>query len=287
MVRKFINGLLFGAGFAIAFIIIMVVYFKFFFESTMNSSLNNNESVVSDVPGVPEVGKRFLGSPAIYAGGFLDNKSGVLKSGAGEIKGSVTSNGKPTQDLKLRLALNGKVMSQWATTNSFGEYAVSVPYGKYKIDGYELDNKSANEVLAGLIDNPTNPHSSGAFSVTKDKHGVGISFKFIDPILKTTQQATYNLNEPVVISWEPYTGAVNYSLQVYEKSTPHEYLGNNTLFSWSSRPQISETSIDLKDYTQDLKSGNYYSYEIRAIGGKGRQISETSRVHQGYDFKIE
>lgn len=287
MFRKFINGLIFGAGFAIAFIVIMVVYFIFFFGSTINSSLSNSESVVSNVPVVSKAEERFLGSPAVYAGDFLSNKTGVLKSGPGEIKGSVTSNGKPAQNLKLRLALNGEVMSQWATTNSLGEYVISVPYGEYTIDGFELDSKSANEVLAGLIDNPMSSHSSGVFSVTEEKQGDGINFKFIDPVIKTTQQAAYNLNEPVIISWESYAGAVIYSLQVYEKSTPYEYLGNNTLFSWSSRPQTSETSIDLKDYTQDLKSGYYYSYEIQAIGGKGQQISETSRVHQSYDFKIE
>lgn len=286
MLRKFINGLLFGTGFAISFIIVIVVYFKFFFESMINSSIDKNESIVSEVPEVPKIGKRYLGSPATYAGGFLDNKSGVLSSGSGKIKGIVTSNGKPTQGLKLRLALNGKVMSQWATTNNSGEYAISVPYGEYKIDGYELDSKSADEVLAGLIDSPVNPHSSVEFTVTKDKQGVGISFSFIDPVIKTTKQTSYKLNEPVIISWEPYNGAAHYSLQIYEKSNPHEYR-DKTLFAWSDRPEVDETSIDLRTYTKDLKSGYYYLYEIHALGSKGQLISESVRVHQGYDFKVE
>lgn len=287
MLRKILNGLLFGTGFSVAFIVILVVYFKFFFEGTMNSSFEKKEAVISDVPTVSKISNRFLGSPAIYVGGFLDNKSGVLSSGSGEIKGLVTSNGNPTKGLRLRLALNGKVLSQWATSNSSGEYVISVPYGEYKIDGYELDSKSANEVLSGLIDSPMNPHSSGSFKVAKDKLGVGINFRFVDPVIKTTSLATYDLNEPVMISWEPYSGAVNYSIQVYEKSSPHEYLGNNTLFSWSDRPQASETSIDLKNYTQNLKSGYYYSYEIRAMGENGQQVSESARVHQSYDFEIK
>ncbi|EAQ66708.1 hypothetical protein MED121_12310 [Marinomonas sp. MED121] len=287
MLKKFINGLLFGTGFAVAFIVVVVVYFKFFFESTMNSTFEKNESVTSDVPTVSKISNNFLGSTAMYAGGFLNNKSGVLSTGSGKITGLVKSNGIPAKGLRLRLALNGKVMSQWATTNSSGEYEISVPYGEYKIDGYELDSKSANKVLSGLIGSPMSPYSSGLFTVAKGKQGNGINFSFVDPIIKTTSLISYNLNDPVMISWKPYLGAVNYKIQVYEKSSPHGFLGNNTLFSWSERPQTSETSVDLKVYTQNLKSGYYYSYEIRAMGENGQQVSESVRGHQSYDFEVK
>ncbi len=287
MLKKFINGMLFGTGFAVAFIVVLVVYFNFFFVSTVNSTFEKKETVISDVPGVPKISNRFLGSSAVYAGGFLNNNSGVLSTGPGEIKGLVTSNGYPTEGLRLRLALNGKVMSQWATTNSSGEYAISVPYGEYKIDGYELDRKSANEILSGLIDSPMNIHFSGSFTVAKGKQGVGINFRFVDPVIKTINQTTYNVNGPVMISWKPYSGAESYNIQIYEKSSPHEYLGTNTLFAWSGRPKTNETTIDLKTYTQDLKSGYYYSYEISAMDENGQQISESAKSHQGYDFEIK
>ncbi|MCV6627345.1 MAG: hypothetical protein OIF38_14695 [Cellvibrionaceae bacterium] len=287
MLRKFFNGLLFGAGFAVAFIVILLIYFKFFFKSTIISTIEKNEAAISDVPDVPTLSSKFLGSTAIYTGGFLDNKIGVLSAGPGEIKGLAKSNGKPVKGLRLRLALNGKVMSQWATTNGYGEYTISVPHGQYVIDGYELDRQSANEVLSGLIYSPMHPYSSGPFIVDATRQGAGINFSFVDPIIKTTSQTSYTLNDPIIISWEPYAGAVAYIFQVYEKSGPHQSLGNTTIFAWSDRPQINDTTIDLKNYTQKLKPGHYYSYEIIAMGEDGRPISESVRAHRAYDFKIE
>ncbi|WP_237132377.1 hypothetical protein [Pseudohongiella sp. O18] len=287
MLRKFIGGLVFGTGFAIALIIVLNIYFNFFFESMATSAVGRNQTTMSEAPGVSNLRSGFLGSPATYTGDFEISSAGILSSGAGEIKGMVSSNGQPTQGLRLRLALNGQVMSQWATTNDLGEYAISVPYGEYKIDGYEIDQSTANDVLRGLITSPMNPHFSGLFTVSPEAGGVGIDFRFVDPVIKTTQQASYNLNEPVTISWESYPGAVSYSLQVYEKSNPHEYQRNNTLFAWTSRPQVSGTSIDLKAYTQDIKPGYYYSFDVVAIGENRQLLSETARTHSGYDFKIE
>ena len=90
-----------------------------------------------------------------------------------------------------------------------------------------------------------------------------------------------------MISWKPYSGAESYNIQIYEKSSPHEYLGTNTLFAWSGRPKTNETTIDLKTYTQDLKSGYYYSYEISAMDENGQQISESAKIHQSYDFEVK
>jgi len=286
MLKKFLNGLLFGSGFAIAFIIILVIYFKFFFESTINSSFSNNDTAISEVPVIQKAREKFLGSPAIYVGGFLDNKDGVLSSGSGEIKAVVKSNGQPTEGLKLRLALNGKVMSQWAISDKMGEYRVSVPYGEYKIDGFELDSQSANKVLAGLIDSPFNPHSTEKFIVSEDELGVGIDFNFVSPVIKTTKNKSFTLNEPVIISWAPYVGASSYQIQIFEKENPHEYIGNNRLFAWAKRPEVEKTSINIQSYTNKLKVGNYYSYEVIALDENNHQISESPKTYQGYDFRI-
>ncbi len=287
MFKKFLNGLVFGSGFAVAFIIISTLYFKYLFTPIINSSLVSDNAEINEIQEAPQIQQGFLGSTATYSGGFTIDRNTVLSSGSGKIKGLVTANGKPVMGLKLRLALNGKVKSQWVTTNSLGEYLLSVPYGKYKIDGYELDNQSANIVLSGLINAPVRFHFSDAFSVTKNKQGDGIHLVFVDPIIKITKQTIYQINDPILISWKPYKEATQYRLQVYEKSAPYEYRGNHTLFSSLDKPEINKTKINLKDLTKDLKSGYYYTYEVQAIDADGKIISKTEDTFQSYDFKIE
>lgn len=287
MLRKLATSLLFGAAFAIAFLVVVELYLEFKLQNRLKSSFDENESVVAEVPKIPKPEKKFLGSRANWSSEFIENRNGVLASGPGEIRGLVSSNGKPTQGLRLRLVLNGKVVSQWSsTTNNIGEYVISVPYGEYRIDGYELDNKLANEVLAGLIESEVKPYTSRPLAVDINKQRDGINFRFIDPVIKTVRRTAYDINEPVVISWKPYADAVTYNLQVYQLSSPDGYPGNNNLFGWSSRPQVEETEIDLKNYTPDLKSGYYYLYEIRAFDVNGQQISRSAKVHRGYDFEI-
>ena len=102
-----------------------------------------SEKTVDVAPPVVEQ-ERFYGTHGSFAGEFSPAaRHTVLAAGAGRIVGSVTSGGKPLQGLRLRLALNSAVMSQWATTDADGRYEVALPYGKYRIDGYELDSSSA------------------------------------------------------------------------------------------------------------------------------------------------
>ncbi len=285
MFKKFINGMVFGAGFAIAFIVVVVIYFQFFFQPTFENKIVNSKGVVTTPPRIKEP-KRFLGSPEIYSGGFLDNRSGVLSGGSGEIVGHATLNNNPVSGLKLRLALNGSIMSQWATTDSEGTYSVRVPYGEYKIDGFEFDSNSANSILAGKIHHPQNAHSSAKFEVSKENKGRGLRFRFIDPIEKNIDKNKYSISDDIVINWAPYPEASQYSIQIYEKSDPHAYIGNNPLFDWSTRPRVSDTSFNLKEHGVKLKAGNFYVVEIDAHDERMGIISETHRMHSGYDFEI-
>src|SRR5690349_15045787 len=123
-----------------------------------------SESTVQVAPPIVER-ERFYGSTGLYTGAFspsFDKK--VLAAGPGTIVGSVTSSGKPLKGLRLRLALNGSVMSQWAISNADGRYEIAVPYGKYRVDGYELDSSVAQDVLAGKTDSPRQGH--GGVDVT-------------------------------------------------------------------------------------------------------------------------
>lgn len=285
MLKNFLNGFLFGAGFTVAALIVLFISFKFIKNST-NPTHKKEEIIISNLPNTLETNNKFLGSTAHYSGEFLNKKS-ILSAGRGEIRGLVTSNGHPTKGLKLRLALNGKAMSQWAITNDLGEYVISVPYGKYKIYGHELDLDSANTVLSGLINNPMHIGTSDTFNVSEEHSGIGINFAFVSPVTKISNQASYRLKDPIIIAWQPYAGAVNYKIQVYEKSNPYEHIGNDVIFSWSRLPQTDKTTIDLNSITKNLKPDHYYSYQVTAMDTKHQQISESIINQQSYDFAIK
>ena len=184
------------------------------------------------------------------------------------------------------MALNGSVTSQWATTDEEGQYVVSVPYGKYRIDGFELDTSTANTVLAGKIGHPQKAHSSDNFEVTKNSNGRGLILKFVDPIIKKISKRQFSVSESVVINWDPYPGASQYTIQIYEKMEPYTFIGNSALFEWSKRPSMSDTAFDLKKYGVKLKPEHFYVVEINAQNDRMATISETDRTYYGYDFEI-
>lgn len=299
MFKKFLDGLVFGAGFSITFVTIWFIAYYFVLPGMLESRFNsitdekvssiiheNNTSVLKSAPPIIE-SKRFLGSMGIYSGDFLDNKSGVLASGPGKIIGKVTANGEAVAGLKLRLALNGSVMSQWATSDENGQYFVHVPYGEYKIDGYELQHSSANNVLPGMIGYPRLGHSSQKFSVSSDSTGYGLDLQFVSPVIKTIPRNRFSASDNVVIKWQAYPGATQYRIQIHEKTDPRGYNMPEQLFEWQHRPVVSDTSLDLSDfYDTKLQSGHFYTIEIDALDDNMNILSKTARNYSGYDFEI-
>lgn len=285
MFKKFLNGLIFGTGAAIAIIIVGVLYSKFLFESMSGAeSFIPEESVLDEAPSFKK-STNFLGSTGSFNGDFSRNGS-VLSGGKGTITGKASLNGKPLAGLKLRLALNGGVMSQWAVTSVDGMYNVSVPYGDYKIDGYELEHSNASRVLSGKIDTPNHAYESGKFSVSEGDSGRGLPFKFVDPVVKSMSKFKYTAAESVVIQWEPYPAAVEYLVQVYEMKDPYVW-SNKTVFDLSDRPRLTKPSLNLEEYDAQLKTGYFYRFHVQAIDDFGKAISETERGRSRYDFEIE
>jgi len=290
MFKKLIDGLIFGTGFGVAFVAVCIVAVYFILPSILENKYSTSEAVklnegeIKQPPSLNSSG-RFLGSPGIYSGDFMDNREGVLSSGDGVITGTVLANENPVEGLKLRLALNGRVMSQWATTDKNGEYRVSVPYGEYQIDGYELNHSLANRLLPGKINHPENRHSTGTFRVSAGQEGHGLKFRFVDPIVKKLDKSKYSSSETVILKWEGYPGATEYTIQVYEKPDANSWKSND-LFHWPERPKVSETELDLSKYKVELKPGYFYSFEVRARNEKGSLLSDTYRDHAGFDFEI-
>ena len=299
MLRKFLDGLAFGAGFGIAFIAIWYLVFMLMLPGMLENrpsrtvfSPDRTERFPTgtpaqiDSPPAISPSRRFLGSTGIYDGEFSHDNSGTLASGPGRIVGSVTADSQPVPGLKLSLALNGRVMSQWATTDANGRYAIQVPFGEYRIDGYELDQASANTSLPGKIGHPLTPHTSGNFKVSKDSPGRGPDFRFVSPVTMNMPKNSFPAGEDVIIGWHPYPGASQYMVQIYEKNSPYGFTGNNRLFDWSHRPVVSETNINLAEYQVELKPGDFYTVEISAMDDNMNILSRTVNKYRKYDFEI-
>lgn len=235
-----------GIG-GIVIFVVAVIGFVSYKLSTPGSSIDipslPSEKTVSKPPPIAEV-ERFRGSHGVYSGDFASDRKTVLEAGPGRLAARITYAGKPVEGLRLRLAVNGKVMTQWGTSGADGKYEVAVPYAQYRIDGYELDSASANKALRGLIDNPRNAHSSEIMTVAEGRPGRGLDLDFVDPVKKQGPIGEVSLAKPVVITWEPYPRATSYRLQLTEQKDPRDYTNQKWLFEWNRRPRIAGTSID-------------------------------------------
>lgn len=302
MLKRFLNGMVFGSGFALAFSIVSILVTQFFtgyqldiLENELASRkwdipsgpINRVEDVVKEAPAFSPESEKFLGAFGSFSQGFTDIRGKVLAEGPGQIRGKVTANGEPAAGLKLRLALNRAVMSQWGVTDSDGVYTIAVPYGKYIIGGYELDDKSAHTVLTGLIDRWTYYSTEGhEFEVGANRPGEGLNLEYVDPVVKLTQGVTYTSGDDIVLAWQKYPGAAQYRVQLREKQSAGDRRFTNVLDN-GGVDVVNATTLDLAPYWNLLKPGHYYTYDVDAVSAEGDTLSESAFDSSGYDFRIE
>lgn len=244
---------------------------------------SRSEETVDQVPPIVER-EQFYGSHASWHGEFPRTaRHSVLAGGPGQLTGSVRSDGKPLSGLRLRLALNGAVMSQWATSGADGKYEVAVPHGKYKVNGYELDSDSAHRVLSGKVDGPrVHFHENEILTVADGRPAKGLDLEFVEPVKRKGPSGEVSAAKPLVVSWEAYPGAVSYRLQLIEQKAPRDYESQKRLFEWRERPLVTGTSANLTERGVKLKKGHYYSVEIEALGDNRRPLSQTAHdTHLG------
>lgn len=289
MFKRFINGLIFGTGFGIAFVIIGIIGFMYILPETLNSKYSNHTMLSSDkitysVPLIESTNK-YLGSTNTYSGSALDFDTGVLASGLGKIAGKAVINGVPLKGLRLRLALNGKIYSQWSKTDQQGIYKIRVPYGRYKITGYELDRNIADKVLSNKINHPQNHYSSIIFDVTSTVDGRGMTFKFVDPVVKTINKIKYKSTDNIKLTWNEYPGATQYAIQIYEKTEPDTWK-SKAIFDWNNRARVFDASMNIKEHGITLKPGYFYSVQIYAKNDENEILSKTPSESFNYDFEV-
>lgn len=280
MFRKFLAGLAFGAGFVVAVIVLVYAWAAIDFNISGRHSLEE----VSKAPHLASEDVYFSGS--CYRGEFQRGSAGVLMAGPGEIRGRVTANGQGVAGLRLRLALNGGVFSQWAETKSDGTYAVTVPYDDYRIDGRELDMKQLPPELAGKIMSPASPCMGWHASVYEGSVGEGLDLEFVDPVVFIGPTGDIKVGDSITVEWAPFPDAETYRVQVFESSTRNTWQGFRPVFEHPENPEVSGTRLDLLSFTGGLRAGYFYDVHITAIDADGRHISETPGPFRAVDFRI-
>ena len=256
-------------------------------ESDRVSIPPRNEKTVGAAPAVSDA-ERFHGTYGSYIGDFPQSaRDTVLAAGPGKLTGKVLSGGQPVQGLRLRLALNGGVMSQWGASGADGRYEIALPFGEYRIDGYELDSAVVNKVLGGKTDGPGNgPPGHYKVTVAEGKPGEALDFVFVEPVRVKAPSGEVSAGSSLVVSWEPYPGAVSYRLQLGEQASRRDFTTNTYVFDWNRRPLVNGTSADLVQLGAKLKNGHYYTVYVEALDERRRQISQSPRHFDRPDFRI-
>jgi len=231
-------------------------------------------TTVSRAPDVTR-SSRFEGATGRWTGDFAKNRDTVLDAGQGRFNGVVTTGGAPTRGVRVRLMLNGSVLSQWGESDSQGAYSIAVPYGTYRVDGYEIDRESADAVLAGKIESPRNGFSSEVAPVSADRSGRAPNLDFVDPVRKALPLGEVSRTQPIVVSWEPYPGAAAYRVQLSEWKGGGEYHGHDMrdVFDPYHAPAVKEPSFNPADHDVELHMGSYYSLTVDAVDASGHTIA--------------
>ena len=283
--------LMLGSAVSGALLVVVAVYAYFCWQVSRveaGAELRFPPRSENSVALAPPLVEPFYGTHGVTSGDFSSAaRDTVLAAGPGKIVGTVTSDGRPLAGLRLRLALNGAVMSQWGTTGNDGRYEVAVPFGNYRIDGYKLDSSVANRLLAGKTDGPFRhiPHQE-VIAVAEGKPGQGLDLAYVEPVRKIGPRGEVRLDQPVVVTWQPYPGASAYRLQLVEQKDPRDYESQRRLFEWRERPVITGTRAELADYKVALRKGHHYAIEIEALDERRRTLAQSTRSFERMDFRV-
>ena len=283
MSRKLLRRLVIGASFAAALLLLLGIGSRF------TSPVVITQMQIQMSPDFPVFVLRWPGDPFLGPAGvssleFASEGFRELMAGPGRIAGVAAVNGTPVTGLMLRLYLDPNLMSPWITTDSNGQYQIEVPYGEYKIEGFELDMDSANANLPGKILHPQNAYSSEVFDVSEAVPGRGLNLSFVDAIDLEIPKKNFSSDEEIIISWKSYPGANEYAVVLYDLSDT-EYPSRGNRVEWSKLPLSLEPTINLTEY-YSLEEGQDYAVYVAALNKEGRLISYSESRDRDFDFQI-
>jgi len=247
---------------------------------TATSTGSYTEPSLPEVQVPPRLVEGYLGSQAQYRSDNEGSLGAVLAAGSASISGKVLASGKPVAGLRLRLPLNGAVWSQWAATDANGGYRIPVPPGEYRVDGFELDPTSSDQLLSGLTMSPDcDTDDIGILVLSDGASAEGPHFEFVPVIRIVTRNLEIAPGEPAIVEWESYPGATQYRVGVMERRTGQR-TGPIGFLTDPGGITVNSNSLDLNAIGPALKAGYSYSVSIDALDADGRGVS-TTPMHSG------
>lgn len=227
-----------------------------------------------------EAGERigFLGSTGLAFGADFDWQTRkVLAEGAATIRGKVLAAGRPRPGVRLRLFLSG-IRTAWTTSDSLGFYVVRVPPGKYRYQGFELDQAAADSALAGMLqprlhERPVLPY----VEASTEKPGAGPEFAFetaVTPLAPLEKEAI--ARNRVRLAWTQFPGAKEYEVTLRERDDH-----GRSARSLMTVPPLTtaDTFLVIPDRVA-LSPGKTYSWSVTALDGRGEELSRSPDDHK-------
>lgn len=265
------------------------ILFAVFFALVSSCALENgHETGNAETEGSQPAQRSFLGSFGQYSEAIMSIRSTgmppTIPPGPGEIVGQIVARGAPIEGVKLRLYLNDDSSSALVSSNSEGIYAVRVPYGTYKISGWDLDIQAANNLLAGLISSPDNNIRLLETTASPANPGIGPNLSFDEPVVVLAPTGRVDVSDPVVVEWAQHPRATRYRVNLYEIADP-DSIRFTTIYSGSSAPVIKGDSFDFTEYEGVLKDGYYYMVVVDALDSNGTALASSRWNIEQKDFR--
>lgn len=242
---------------------------------------------VDTAPSYDSVIRQFLGSTGRTMGAEFDWSSRkVLAESTGIIRGRVTADGVPRAGLKVRLFLSG-IRSAWATSDTSGTYEIRVPPGKYRYQGYEIDHRSAFEVLPGMIEKDRDGLmvEEPAIDARASQPGKGPDLDYATAVTTVSPAPGAVLpRSRVRLEWAPYRGAASYEVVITEGNRNGR--GSRRPLNWSE-PFKTTTAFLVVPSSIVFDPSKSYSWAVTALDTNGEALSRSPERYAERGFLVE
>ena len=236
----------------------------------------------------PQSRAGYLGSCSSCVEEFDWNSQKYLAPSSGTIQGRVRADGKPVGGLRVRLLFATDLRTEFGTSDNDGIYSILVPPGKYRSVGWEIDESSARNVLAGKIDVMKDPRleqqRNRVMTVQANTVTTGPDFDFVSSVVRIWPINGIHVRADVVFEWKPYPGASYYILSVTDFGTNPRAAGRFSQDLWATHITGTTTTAALLGHR--LEAGHYYSWKVRADDANDEEISRSGDDWE-VAFKVE
>jgi hypothetical protein len=226
-------------------------------------------------------------------------------SGAGQLEGRITYQGKPAAGIELKLLLDGKFKSRKLVTNERGVFQLKLANGKYRITSLITDkwnNKPAGKhvLLSGFEKGP----AKGSYSVNHYVSSEGLQVEVngknqsrsLEFVIRDAVEVLWPKQEGLPeaasvkdksIEWKPVKGATQYLVQVYNVKRSESSV---SYFPLSSRLVKGENRLPIRNFKTVKHTGKKmpeYTISVYAFDMNSKLITYAEHGLDDYKFKLD